>query len=77
MAYELPTLQKPAKTTKKQVLLVASGDLRSAANQNCWPAQKGMEDALARKLIAVVGAAAPPESILLALSGQWRGGSGH
>ena len=26
------------------VLLVASGDLRSSANQKCWPAQKAMED---------------------------------
>jgi len=27
----------------KTVYLVASGDLRSAANQNCWPAQAAME----------------------------------
>ncbi|UCG26531.1 MAG: fucose isomerase [Chloroflexota bacterium] len=31
----------------KDVILVASGDLRPAANQNCWPAQKAMEDKLA------------------------------
>ncbi|QJD97283.1 fucose isomerase [Mucilaginibacter robiniae] len=29
--------------SKKQVLLVASGDLRLSANQNCWPAQQEME----------------------------------
>ena len=29
------------------ISLVASGDLRLSANQTCWPAQKGMEDALA------------------------------
>ena len=45
-AYQVPKLAKPAKTKKKQVLLVASGDLRLSANQNCWAAQKEMEDAL-------------------------------
>jgi len=48
--YELPKLVKPAKVPKKQVLLVASGDLRLSANQNCWPAQKEMEEALGRAL---------------------------
>src|SRR5581483_4714610 len=28
------------------VILVASGDLRPAANQNCWPAQQKVEDAV-------------------------------
>lgn len=46
MAYALPTLPKPPKVKKKQVLLVANGDLRLAANQNCWPAQKALEEAL-------------------------------
>ena len=41
------------KVGKKQVLLVASGDLRLSANQVCWPAQKQMEDELTR----AVGAA--------------------
>jgi hypothetical protein len=31
------------KSAKPQVLLVASGDLRLAANQTCWPAQAEME----------------------------------
>ena len=31
----------------RRVLLVASGDLRSAANQKCWPAQAAMERQLA------------------------------
>jgi hypothetical protein len=44
--YELPVLAKTPKTKKKQVLLVASGDLRPAANQNCWKAQNEMEQAL-------------------------------
>ena len=37
---------------KKVVHLVASGDLRLSANQTCWPAQKAMEEALARALKA-------------------------
>jgi L-fucose isomerase-like protein len=45
-AYQVPTLTKAPKVDKKQVLLVASGDLRLSANQKCWPAQKQMEDAL-------------------------------
>ena len=47
-AYQFPTLIKPPKVKKKQVLLVASGDLRLSANQTCWPAQKEMEEALQR-----------------------------
>ena len=46
--YRLPTLVKPQKVKKSQVLLVASGDLRLSANQNCWPAQQEMEQALSR-----------------------------
>ncbi len=46
--YEIPQLAKVPKAEKKQVLLVASGDLRSVANENCWAAQKEMEDELAR-----------------------------
>ena len=37
----------PAKPT---IQLIASGDLRLAANQICWPAQKAMEDALTKAL---------------------------
>jgi hypothetical protein len=36
----------------KTIQLVASGDLRLAANQTCWPAQKAMEEALAKALKA-------------------------
>ena len=32
----------------KEILLVASGDSRPAANKMCWPAQKALEEALAR-----------------------------
>ncbi len=46
--YTLPTLSKPERVKKNQVLLVASGDLRLSANQKCWPAQAEMEKALAK-----------------------------
>ena len=45
--YATPKAHKPKKLGKKQVLLVANGDLRLSANQNCWAAQKQMEDELA------------------------------
>src|SRR5215475_11638978 len=35
-------------SSNNRVLLVASGDLRLAANQKCWPAQQEMERALTR-----------------------------
>jgi hypothetical protein len=39
-------LSKPTKTNSKEVLLVANGDLRLSANQNCWAAQEQMEKEL-------------------------------
>lgn len=36
----------------KQVLLLASGDLRLSANQNCWPAQQEMEKSLGEAVAA-------------------------
>ncbi|MFA5057588.1 MAG: fucose isomerase [Opitutaceae bacterium] len=36
--------------SKKIVLLVANGDLRQSANENCWPAQAAMEKQLAAAL---------------------------
>jgi hypothetical protein len=38
--------------TSKQVYLVTSGDLRTAANQVCWPAQKDLEDRLSAAITA-------------------------
>ncbi len=38
--------------THRIIQLVASGDLRLSANQTCWPAQKAMEEALAKALKA-------------------------
>ncbi len=45
-------LENPAKVGKKQIVLVASGDLRVSANQVCWPAQNAMEHALATAIAA-------------------------
>ncbi|HVJ07816.1 MAG TPA: hypothetical protein VM554_05490 [Acidisarcina sp.] len=41
--YVVPELETPAPVGAKEVLLVASGDLRQSANQVCWPAQSAME----------------------------------
>ncbi|NUQ65636.1 MAG: fucose isomerase [Pirellulales bacterium] len=46
--YQIPAITKPPKAKKKQVFLVANGDLRLSANQNCWAAQQQMEEALER-----------------------------
>lgn len=45
--YQMPKMTKPKKARKKDVYLVANGDLRLSANQECWPAQEEMESALA------------------------------
>ena len=46
--YMMPETSKRVKVGKKQVQLVASGDLRLSANQKCWEAQRSMEEALSR-----------------------------
>src|SRR5688572_19366324 len=48
--YAIPQVHKPPRTGKKQVLLVASGDLRLSANQKCWAEQAKMEEALTRAI---------------------------
>jgi hypothetical protein len=39
---------KSGARNRKQVLLVASGDLRLSANQTCWPEQEKVEAALSQ-----------------------------
>ena len=46
-AYQSPLQSRPVSLGKKQVYLIASGDLRASANQKCWPAQSQMEATLA------------------------------
>jgi hypothetical protein len=47
-AYVVPNIETPAPVKAKEVLLIASGDLRQSANQMCWPAQAEMEAKLAK-----------------------------
>ncbi len=50
MAYAIPSVQKHPKLKKKQVYLVASGDLRLSANQQTWDEQSKMEQTLTAAL---------------------------
>ncbi len=46
MAYQVPEVSQPASIGENEAILIANGDLRLSANQNCWAAQKKMEDAI-------------------------------
>ncbi len=50
--YRLPVPPKVAKAKENEVYLVASGDLRLSANQECWAAQHEMEEALKKAVSA-------------------------
>jgi hypothetical protein len=50
--YVIPDLVKPPKAGKRDVLLVANGDLRLSANQKCWAAQQEMEESLRQAVAA-------------------------
>jgi hypothetical protein len=52
MSNTVSKVAKPLKAGKKDVLLVASGDLRLSANQECWAAQHEMETALGEAVAA-------------------------
>jgi hypothetical protein len=41
--YPIPELYTPQPIGANEAILIASGDLRLAANQTCWPAQEDME----------------------------------
>jgi len=45
-SYHSPELKKVKSVAKNEVLLIANGDLRLSANQNCWAAQHEMEQSL-------------------------------
>lgn len=49
-SYTQPPVSKPNKLKKKQILLIANGDLRQSANQKCWAAQDAMEQSLRRAI---------------------------
>jgi L-fucose isomerase-like protein len=42
--YQLPVITEPEPIGDDEIILVTSGDLRLAANQECWPAQSEMEE---------------------------------
>ncbi len=44
--YPVPEVVKPAPVPANEAILVASGDLRLSANQECWAAQEAMEKAV-------------------------------
>jgi hypothetical protein len=46
--YQMPAPRQSSPVKANQALLVASGDLRPAANQRCWPAQEEMERSLSQ-----------------------------
>ncbi|HEV2295817.1 MAG TPA: hypothetical protein VGR35_18355 [Tepidisphaeraceae bacterium] len=50
--YSIRAEPRPKKLNKKQVQLIANGDLRLGANQVCWPAQQAMEEKLAEAVSA-------------------------
>lgn len=53
MAYTVPSLAKRPRLGRKQVQLIASGDLRLSANQQCWAEQAKMEEALGSAIIGL------------------------
>lgn len=50
---ELSVSQKNKMSSQKEVWLVASGDLRPRANEDCWPAQLDMENKLGAAISAL------------------------
>ena len=56
--YQLPNVNMPEPIPENQALLIASGDLRLAANQTCWAAQEDMEkritEAFAKSLTVIL-----------------------
>ena len=52
--YAIPQIRHPHKLKKRQIQLIASGDLRLSANQKCWPEQAKMEETL-RAALAELG----------------------
>lgn len=50
--YSFPQIVEPKPPAANEALLVASGDLRLAANQTCWPAQADMEARLSAAFAA-------------------------
>lgn len=54
MSFQLPENRTINALPEKHVYLVANGDLRLSANQNCWAAQQGMEAEI-QKVVEAAG----------------------
>ncbi len=52
LQFSLSRPVKPERVGKRDVLLVANGDLRPSANRMCWPAQQQLEEGLAAAVAA-------------------------
>src|SRR6188508_2043712 len=50
--YAIPQIERAPKARKRQIQLIANGDLRLSANQKCWPEQEKMERALGEAIAA-------------------------
>ena len=48
--YRIPTAKPHMKLKKKQVQIIANGDLRQSANEKCWPEQEKMESLLGQAI---------------------------
>lgn len=48
--YAIPQTRRPRRLANRQIQVVANGDLRLSANQQCWPEQANMEEFLRRAL---------------------------
>ncbi len=46
MQYQIPKQPKILSAKEKEIFMLANGDLRESANQNCWAVQKKYEDKL-------------------------------
>jgi hypothetical protein len=50
--YTIPRIESAPRAKKRQIQLIANGDLRLSANQKCWPEQRKMEQALGEAIAA-------------------------
>jgi hypothetical protein len=50
--YSVPEVKAPARSAKDEVVMIASGDLRTSANQVCWAAQLEVEAAVTKAFAA-------------------------
>lgn len=54
MSHQIPAARTVTPLSSKHVYLMANGDLRLSANQNCWAAQQAMEEEI-RQAVEALG----------------------